>query len=83
MSERHDVRKIFAGIDLFAHFRSETTEGHVCPCGAEAWHKVGEEIAYDDPSVGRRHNFTAFVCCECFGRIMGPVAIKWCEGDLT
>ena len=45
--------------------------------------KGDEEIAYDVPSCGHRHNFTAYVCCACFGRIMGPVAVRWCEGDST
>jgi hypothetical protein len=28
-----------------------------------------------------RHNFTNYVCCECFGTIMGPLAREWCAGD--
>ena len=52
------------------HFVSKSCDGETCACGAPATHKVGEEIPYDDP-IRLRHNFTAYVCCACFRRIMG------------
>jgi hypothetical protein len=64
------------------HFVSKSCGGHRCRCGNPATHKVGEEIPWDDPAHAReaakrgllgqqRHNFTAYVCCECFRNIMG------------
>lgn len=44
-----------------------------CSCGAEAAHKVEE----DTPGLSY-HPFTTYVCCECFGKLMGGVAKKWC-----
>jgi hypothetical protein len=38
-------------------------------CEQDATHKVGEELALDDPNP-YRHNLTAYVCCRCFGRLM-------------
>ena len=52
------------------HFVSSRCNGETCCCGAQATHKVGEEIPHDDPHK-QRHNFTAYVCCACFRRIMG------------
>lgn len=43
----------------------------VCSCGAPATHKIGEEIPGDDP-MPDRHNLTAYVCCRCFTRLLGP-----------
>lgn len=54
------------------HFISASCRGEKCHiCGVPAAHKVGEEIASDDPNPSR-HNFTAYVCCEHFRTIMGP-----------
>lgn len=62
------------------HFISDTCEGEICSfCGAPATHKVGEEIAGDDPAwktvlghtILTRHNYTAYVCCEHFRAIFG------------
>lgn len=63
------------------HHISITTEGERCTmCGEPATHKVGEEIAYDDPTgwqevlghtLPARHNFTAYVCCAHFRAIFG------------
>lgn len=54
------------------HFVSATTIGEKCfMCGKNASHKVGEEIANDDPFLNRRHNFTSYVCCEHFAKIFG------------
>lgn len=53
------------------HFVSATTHGTTClHCGEHATHKVGEEIAFDDPHQ-IRHNLTAYVCCQLFSYIMG------------
>lgn len=38
-------------------------------CDHAATHKVGEEIAHDDPNQ-IRHNLTAYICCDCFGKIV-------------
>lgn len=37
----------------------------------QATHKVGEELAYDDPSFGKIHNTVAYVCCSHFHQIFG------------
>ncbi len=39
-------------------------------CGVQATHKVGEEIAHDDPQP-IRHGYTAYLCCDHFARVMG------------
>jgi len=58
------------------HFVSTSCRGvncHIChDKGLEApsSHKVGEEIAHDEPGLPR-HNLTAYVCCACFRSIMG------------
>jgi hypothetical protein len=53
-----------------SRFGSATCKGEVCSiCGAPAEHKVGEEIAFDDPNP-QRHNLTAYVCHEHFQQIM-------------
>lgn len=53
------------------HPVSGTCGGEVCfLCGADATHKVGEEIPYDDP-MKNRHNFTSYVCCQHFYAIFG------------
>lgn len=61
------------------HFVSPTCEGEICFCGKNATHKIGEEIcnfewdAQPEPMKGlaTRHNFTQYVCCQCFTNIMG------------
>lgn len=62
------------------HFISASCEGEICgPCWREwegkvpATHKLGEEIAHDDPSPCR-HNLTQYVCCACYARTVGPAA---------
>jgi uncharacterized protein YlaI len=48
---------------------------HKCQmCDAPATHKISEDCL-------DRHPFTAFLCCECFGRVFGPVAERWCKGE--
>lgn len=70
---------------MTGHFISATCEGEICTvCYGEggrvpATHKVGEEIASDEPTDSRfwhvsmndRHNFTAYVCCDHFTKIFG------------
>lgn len=56
------------------HFVSDTCNGEKCFCGEDATHKVGEEISVSDPSFGYRHNFTQYVCCQCFVNIVGNAA---------
>lgn len=66
-----------------AHFVSDTCDGETCClCGAPATHKIGEEIASDDPTAWHevlghtlqvRHNFTAYVCCMHFRALFGAV----------
>lgn len=54
------------------HFVSTTCVGERCRmCWSPATHKVGEEIASDDTIGNNRHNFTAYVCCNCFRIIFG------------
>lgn len=85
------------------HFVSASAGGPCSMCGADATHKVGEEIPPDEPCMScgstwqmrdntnpeqpndctasyhrfggafaQRHNLTAYVCCKCFTRILGP-----------
>ena len=60
-----------------SHHVSASCTGELCNLCAHAGekqaatHKVGEEIAFDDPGP-MRHNLTAYVCCACFRKIMGP-----------
>ena len=52
------------------HFVSESCKGECCTiCNDPVTHKVGEEIPHDDPDT--RHNYTAYVCCDCFRTIFG------------
>lgn len=52
------------------HPVSASCGGEKCNlCSSEATHKVGEEIL-DDKSPPR-HNYTAYVCCQCFSRLFG------------
>lgn len=62
--------------DPFRHVPTPSAKGVRCRCGNASSHKVGEE-----PPDAVRHNFTAYVCCECFGRLMGPLAQKWCREE--
>lgn len=54
----------------FQHFVSASCGAQICKCGAQATHKVGEEIPSDEPPP-YRHNFTAYVCCTHFKQIFG------------
>jgi len=58
-----------------AHQRPPWAVGEACQlCGVDAWHKLQEA------HVIARHPFTTYVCCGCFGEIMGPLAVAWCQG---
>lgn len=54
---------------------SATCEGERCFCGNPAAKKVGEEIAFDDPS-SERHHLTAYVCAKHYSEIMGPTGAR-------
>jgi hypothetical protein len=59
---------------LFPHETNPFAQDEACTnCGAEATHKVGEE---DGPTY--RHNWTTYLCCNCFGLVMGDVVQRWC-----
>lgn len=63
------------------HFVSASCRGERCRCGRPATHKVGEEIAHDDPDQNR-HNLTAYVCCIQFQQIMGDSFTSACRAPL-
>jgi len=55
-------------------------KGETCTqCGHAAAHKVGEEIFADDPNPVR-HEFTSYLCCTCFSRVMGLRNERACAG---
>jgi|GEM_PF-2692519 len=67
---------------MWEHFISASCGGEHCRiCGEAATHKVGEEIAWDEPNPqfpertgyikAGRHNFTAYVCCRHFRELFG------------
>jgi uncharacterized protein DUF3310 len=60
-----------------SHFVSESCQGEICgicirtnSAQVSATHKVGEEIATDDPNQVR-HNLTNYLCCAHFTMVMG------------
>lgn len=56
------------------HFVSATCIGEHCRmCELPATHKVGEEVAHDDPHP-MRHNLTAYLCCKHFTWVIGLAA---------
>ena len=57
---------------IIMHYISEYNKGTCSLCGDKSTHKIGEEIPEDDPAQQQRHNFTNWVCCDCFRNIMGP-----------
>ena len=62
--------------DAFAHRPYPYAQSEKCRvCLVPATHKVGEYTSQD------RHEFTAYLCCEHFGAIMGRVARHWCAGE--
>ena len=65
--------------EIYQRVVSATCRGETCRmCGlAPATHKVGEEIPHDLPQLKHRDKYTAYVCCGCFGKIMGPAEVCW------
>lgn len=62
------------------HFVSAACRGERCNvCTDDATHKVGEEFFFDDPNSGMGHNMTAYICCYCFGIIMGTKCLTVTE----
>jgi hypothetical protein len=62
--------------DAFAHSPYPYAQGEKCRvCKDPATHKIGEY------TTQQRHEFTAYLCCEHFGAIMGRVARHWCAGE--
>lgn len=62
------------------HQVSITVMGEKCACGKWAQHYVTE--GYPLPSrTTDRHPFTAYLCCECFGKLFGPAAVAYCRGE--
>lgn len=69
----HATGVIWAYTDPIPWARGEHCRfGTVEECAAPASHKV-EEVS-DDP----RHPLTAYLCCEHFGAVMGPLAQRCC-----
>jgi len=56
------------------HYVPESANGRICQCGNPAAHKVEERRPYE---LG--HPYTVYVCCKCFGNIMGWMAKAVCE----
>ena len=57
------------------HFVSASCEGEFCViCNSPATHKVGEEVPREDPWKNR-HNYTAYVCCNCFYELFGDAVM--------
>lgn len=70
---------------LMMSYHIVSAEGELCGmCWREneavvsASHKVEEEFIYFD-NAPRRHPLTQYICCDCFQRIMGPLAKEWCK----
>jgi len=57
-------------------FISACCGGEICQCGKFAEHKV-EEVIFDDDPNQNRHPFTAYICHDCFAKLMGPAAEKY------
>ena len=58
---------------MFKHIVEPFCNGEKCNmCGKEATHKVEESFCRE------RHPYTAYLCCKCFGRVMGISAKRWC-----
>lgn len=66
----------------FEHKPDPCVEGECALCLNPAAHKVAED-ASDNRGLFRRHPFTNYVCCTCFGRLMGHVAAGWCSDALA
>lgn len=56
------------------HYIPFSSEGEKCICGLPATHKVEEML----DSINR-HPLTRYLCCKCFGQLMGNFAQKMCK----
>jgi hypothetical protein len=62
-------------MDTWEHEIMQSAYGEHCAiCGDPANHKVGEET--EKPIM--RHNWTAYLCCDHFSQLMGPIPTKSC-----
>lgn len=67
------------------HTDRPTLQGHLCACGGKSGHKVGEELSmFDEPgNFGPygpvRHNWTTWMCCDCFRKHFGDYAAISCK----
>lgn len=75
------------------HLSAPQTVGEICQvCGADASHKVSEEVLMSDgdekelgyyvrtaQSKPWTHNLTAYLCCKHFGEVMGRLAQSRCK----
>lgn len=74
-----------------SHYVPESSQGETChKCRKEpAKHKVREvmpDIGSDWRSPFNRHELTAYLCCNCFGDLMGSLAVSSCKpgkGDVA
>lgn len=68
-----------------SHYVPESSQGEIChKCRKEpAQHKVAEVMpdGIDWKSPFARHELTAYLCCGCFGDLMGDLAVKSCAMD--
>lgn len=68
-----------------SHYVPESSQGVTChKCRKEpAKHKVGEVMPSDIDwqSPFNRHELTAYLCCSCFGELMGGLAVSSCQND--
>jgi len=67
------------------HHVLESSIGEKCTCGKQASHKVEEVLDFGSFSIiedvvnaGVRHPLTTYLCCDCFSKLMGSLALKWC-----
>ncbi len=69
-----------------SHYVPDGSIGVIChKCKKEpAKHKVAEllpDTHYGDRFA--RHELTAYLCCGCFGELMGSLAVESCKADNT
>lgn len=61
-------------VSVNGHYTPHSAAGEKCKCGESATHKV-EEVS----DLLNRHPFTMYLCCKCFGELMGLLAQKICK----
>lgn len=70
-----------------SHYVPESSQGVIChKCKNEpAKHKVAEVMPSEDTldldDIFNRHELTVYLCCNCFGELMGKLAVKSCKAD--